>query len=441
MQKFIAAAILLAAALTVRANFGGPEWSGVLASGSFRAMGTSQVEIQREILTIDLYRSRARVRVEYDFHNAGEAVDVKGGFPSFGVSGDPDYEPGIKPLSEVEEYQLTAGGEPVPFKREKGDPKPYAQFYKGKAQDLMGTDEDACRQCTLSWFVSTIHFDKGETKHVVVTYESPYFDSMYPGPITDYPPDYFRYLLSTARVWKGPIQQGRVTVNLISVEKDPVITPKNRFQKSGKSFVWEFSNFTPSVADDIQISLDNGFTSPSLANEDHEFPGDYILAGDKVFFVLTKFKLTASSSKPGYPVANAQDWESKTAWCAATPGGIGESLTITLPTPQRFDQVGIEPGYAKSKTIYFANNRIRELAISVNGGPAVTATFPDEYVEFDATTPKAYNWVDLPSKDGVKTVTLTIRAVYPGSKDNDTCVSSVRLGKHLPKMPPIHGSR
>ncbi|HLJ51228.1 MAG TPA: hypothetical protein VKU01_34705, partial [Bryobacteraceae bacterium] len=57
----------------------GSDAGGSVASGSFRAYGTSQIEMQSENLTIVLYRDRAKVTVEYVMKNTADAVDVKAG--------------------------------------------------------------------------------------------------------------------------------------------------------------------------------------------------------------------------------------------------------------------------------------------------------------------------------------------------------------------------
>lgn len=65
----------------VHTNWGSTA-GGSVATGSFRAFGTDQVEMQREDLRIHLFRDRARVEIDYVLHNTGPAVDVRAGFPS-----------------------------------------------------------------------------------------------------------------------------------------------------------------------------------------------------------------------------------------------------------------------------------------------------------------------------------------------------------------------
>src|SRR5437016_4209401 len=113
--SLIAGTVLLGAAALL-ANWGS-DAGGSVGTGTFGAFGTNQVEMQSENLTIALYHDRAKVTVEYVMKNRGDAIDVKAGFPCLGLE-----SPG-KNYLEIEDYQLTADGTPVPHQTEKGDVK------------------------------------------------------------------------------------------------------------------------------------------------------------------------------------------------------------------------------------------------------------------------------------------------------------------------------
>ena len=110
--------------------------------------------------------------------------------------------------------------------------------------------------------------------------------------------------------------------------------------------------------------------------------------------------------------------------------------------PAHVDQIGIIPGYAKSKSLYVANNRIKELEVIVNGGRPITASLPDEYISFSLGSKKAYQLIDLGQYTGnAKTITLTVKQIYPGSKYNDTCISEVLLRTRLKTKPNVRHAR
>ena len=451
MRRVLAVSLFIVLGLTaLRANWGGGDSAGSIASGAFAPFGTAQVEMQRENLTIDLYRDRAKVQVEYVLQNTGEAVDVKAAFPCLELDESPP-EQHKKSYTEIQDYQILIDGRQIPYRVEKGDATNWKALFATVPRSDP-TDDETCAACRLWWLASTVHFDKAEAKHVTIRYESLYqATSGSSSARSEYTDDLFRYLLSTARPWKGPIQQGKVTIKAVTVDPKPIgIKPKNRFKQTPEGFVWEFSNLKPTLADNIEVSLNNAFSTVSNENPDgtRNDPNGligsswYSFEGARYYFDFHGYTATASSQKPGYPVTAIGDFARGTAWVAGKNGGIGESVTLTLIKPQHVDQIGIIPGYTKSKELYFANNRVREIEVTVNGGSPVTATLPDEYISFDPMTKKAYEWIDLRNDPGLaKTITLTVKKVYPGTKYNDTCVSEVLLRKRLQKAPEIRGAR
>jgi hypothetical protein len=67
---------------------------------------------------------------------------------------------------------------------------------------------------------------------------------------------------------------------------------------------------------------------------------------------------------------------------------------------------------------------------------------PDEYISFDPYSYRSYDWIDLGEYTGdARTITLTIKKVYPGSKYNDTCISEILLRKRLKVKPLVRGAR
>ena len=90
----------------------------------------------------------------------------------------------------------------------------------------------------------------------------------------------------------------------------------------------------------------------------------------------------------------------------------------------------------------FGNNRIEQLAISVNGGPPQLVGLPDEYISWTPDSWKAYQLIQLaPYSGDAKTITLTVKQVYRGSRYDDTCISEVLLRKRLPEKPQVKGAR
>jgi hypothetical protein len=427
-------------AVSSYANWGG-DGGGSVGTGAFRAFGTAQVEMQREDLQIQLFRDRAKVQVEYTVKNTGDGVNVKAGFPSLELIGPSGS------YAEVANYHLTADGKEVPFKAEKGDLGNWKTLFDPEYV-MMATDpgEDTrlCAKCGLWWLASTVHFDKDESKHIRITYESRYqFAEGGPSGDSYYKPDMFRYLLSPAATWKGPIQQGKIAISAVSVDpKVILIKPAARFKNTPAGYVWEFTNLKPTLADNLEISMNNSFKTMLVRGPESQETSWYSFEGSKYFFDFHDYQVRASSTAKGYDPNNIKDLQNETAWVAGANGGVNESLTLTLDKPTHVDQLGLVPGYGKNESLYFANNRVQEVAISVNNGPATSATLPDEFVAFSPGSYKGYALVNLGGYSGdARTVTLTIRKVYKGSKYNDLCISEILLRKRLPREPQVHGAR
>jgi hypothetical protein len=153
------------------------------------------------------------------------------------------------------------------------------------------------------------------------------------------------------------------------------------------------------------------------------------------------YKATASSTLPAqggqnYDAKNVGGSESG-VWAEGAPDdGVGESLTLALDRPRRISRIGVRNGYVKPDTAgdedYYANNRVAEFAVSINGGKPFTAALPDEplhrrlfFLPVAANTPL------------VKTIQLTIQKVYRGTKYRDTCISRIVLAMPLEKGPKI----
>jgi hypothetical protein len=307
-------------------------------------------------------------------------------------------------------------------------------------------DDRPCGICRMYWLTSTVHFDKGATRNIRIHYESVYENSS-GGPSDDnnFNNDYFRYLLSTAAAWKGPIQHGKVTIKGATIDLKPLtIKPSNRFKETPAGLVWEFTNLAPTIADNIEICMNDKFNTVGNYDMEHgaEQTSWYSFEGNKYYFDFHRYAAAASSEKKEYPAQNIADLSRETAWVAGKNGGIGETITLTLTKPVHVDQIGIIPGYTKSKTLYFANNRIKELEVSVNGDQPVTASLPDEYISFMPGSKKGYQLIDLGQYPGAaKTITLKVKQVYPGSKYNDTCISEVLLRMRFKTKPNVQHAR
>ena len=109
-----------------------------------------------------------------------------------------------------------------------------------------------------------------------------------------------------------------------------------------------------------------------------------------------------------YTIQNAFDGESATSYVEDSEDD-GISITVT-EAGGKISRIGILNGYAKSESLYAANNRIK--TFTLNGAEHSLADgFPKGYAYFPA--------------GGAKSVTLRSTALYKGSRFTDTCIADI----------------
>jgi hypothetical protein len=323
---------------------------------------------------------------------------------------------------------------------------------------------------------STIPFAQGQTREVLIRYHSPY--AAIQSSVSDDGHSeemYFRYSLSPAATWKGPIGKGKITVNYLKPrpEEISIRKPKDRFKKvSDTRHEWEFQNLKPTLADDMRIVVHPANdTYPAggefaVNYEDRKFRAEYVIEPNRYFIQHSDYDAVASSTrKPdpapsptpqsspadenavpdpdsererNYDVNNIKGLHWGTTWAEGVEGdGVGESITLTVHRPLPLDAIMIMPGRKSSDdpTVWTRNNRVAELEVTLNGEQTFTATIPDE--KFSELYPIPVRGYTKP----VTTVKLVIKAVHRGTSPGDTCISRVELRAKLAKKPEIRGAR
>ena len=466
----IVAALAATGASALLGN-GGAWQTGVPVTGNAAATDakkTTNVTIEDEKLTIDLHQEFAAVEVRYQMKNTGGQVEQDFFFPVERWA-ESDDEAGDT-RADLEGYTISADGTELKFDTidAKGE-KP-----KAEKEAHWGAYKPGVRL----WKKSAIPFTQGQTREVVVRYHSPYAANQ-SGVSDDSHSEemYFRYSLSPAATWKGPIGKGKVTINFLHPrpEEISITKPKDRFKKiNDTQFGWEFQNLKPTLADDMKIVVHPAYdTYPARGEfaasyEDRKFRSDYVVEKNRYFVQHTDYDAVASSTRspdpapspsptptataspsesPGesevqaegerrYDVNNIKGLEWGTTWAEGVEGdGIGESITLTVHHPLPLDAILIMPGVkSEDKTAWTKNNRVAELEITLNGEQTFTATIPDE--QFKELYPIPVRGYTKP----VNAVKLVIKKIHPGTT-HDTCISQVELKANLSKKPQIQGAR
>jgi hypothetical protein len=437
--RYCFALLLTVASAPLHANWGSTA-GGSVATGSFHAFGTAQIEMQREDLHIRLFRDRAKVEIDYVFHNTGPAVDVRAGFPSLGVQLEDVKH------REIENYTITADDQPVSFRTESGDPAPFKHLYDAKFREMGELDDypPEKRPELLEWFASSVHFEAGQSRRVHIRYDSlyAYCGGGYSDDGDDCD-DRFAYVLSTAAAWKGPIGSGSITIEPVTVSASRLIlSPAGRFLRKGSEFVWSFRNLKPTRADDIVVNLNNHFSTIAVYGEspdpDAQNLSFYTAEGGKYFYLHSHFVPHGDAASPEYSASQVVSSIPDTAWHTPHTPGIGDALSLEITKPDHIDQVGIIPGCGSKEQDWFGSARIKAIEVVVNNKYTRRALLPDEFTFPWPESHKAYEWIDLPPYPGrPESIRLVIRSVYPGTADQVTCIGKVVLRQWLKTRPAV----
>jgi hypothetical protein len=426
--------------LSASAN-GGGYTLGIHSTGPFRPVAVDQVEMQSEKLDIELRQEGAVISITYQLHNPGPAVKVEMGFPCSVSSGfDDAFRAGDRkpqPLVQLERFSLTADGKPLKANLvEDGAVFPVSTAPVGRSAPML-----------TGWQVVKLPFAAGQTRTVTVSYLNPWHQSVfYISNNTNTSPLSMRYLFSAAALWKGPIKTGEVTIRATGVDPESVaLSHSKRFQRNGREWKWSFTDFEPTLQDDLEI-----------LSGDYEFSqwqgvGTYVMQGKsssreelqksgKWFFRGRQYTATASSSLADEPpltygAANLTEYNRSKVWSEGVKGdGIGESVTLTMKQPVKATALRVQNGYWRDEETYFNNNRVKRMGVSVNGAAPFSVELPDSW--------KREGIIALPADAGlVKTVQLIIEDVYRGEKFRDTCLTGVDVETRLSKAPVIKPSR
>jgi hypothetical protein len=424
---------------------GGAWQTGVPVTGNAAATDqkrATNVTIEEEKLAIDLHQEFAEVEVRYRMRNTGSEVaqdfyfPVERWAPSYG-------EDAGTAETDLEGYVITADGAEVKWENvdAKGEkPKPVKDPRWGEFQPG-----------SRLWKKSSIPFAQGQTREILIRYRSPYAavqssvsDDEHSGEA------YFRYSLSPAATWKGPIGKGKVTVNYLHPrpEEISITKPKDRFKKiTDTQFEWDFQNLKPTLADDIRIVVHPAYDTYTTRGEDavnyeeQKFRAQYVVQGNRYFLQHSNYDAVASSTLPPhaeykYDVDNIKGIRADETWVEGAEGdGIGESITLTVHRPLPVEAIMIMPGYRTfDGTKWAKNNRVAELEVTLNGEHTFLAKIPDH---------KFANLYPVPVRgytNPVNTVKLVIKAVHRG-RDRDTCISQVELRGKLAKKPEFNPAR
>ena len=445
--RWLARAFFFVGASIVFAN-GGAWQTGVPGTGNASASKNDRhtdVTIENETLKIDLHSEYAAVEVRYQMHNTGPKVQQDFFFPVERWGKNPDVDTETK-RDDIDHYRIAVDGKELLSTNVAG-PKEESSSDTSSGQ-IWEQNVSTIR----SWKKSVIPFERNQTRDVTIQYRARYAENDESVSDDSHISDAtFAYSLSPAATWKGPISKGKIEINILHPEFEDVSIekPKERFRKiSDTHFEWDFENLKPTLADDIRIVAHSKYDSypTGYSEEDTQRHASYILREHQYFLDHTDYDATASSTlasqgKRNYDAINIKadpQRELQTPWCeGAKDEGIGQSITLDVKRPLPLYGILIRPGYYEygREDVWWKNNRVAALEITLNDEHTFTENIPDERFE---------NPYLIRVRDYVKPVSrikLVIKGVHSGRQFRDTCISLVQLRAVLAKKPEIQPAR
>jgi len=115
----------------------------------------------------------------------------------------------------------------------------------------------------------------------------------------------------------------------------------------------------------------------------------------------------------------AVDGDTSTAWNEASDvGGPGEWIALSADEKQKVSKVSIMGGYCKSESLYWKNNRPKDITISYDGG--------SEHFVMDDTF-GTFQTFTLSEPVATTEIKITIVSIYERGEYNDCCISEITV--------------
>lgn len=457
---FYVSVIFLLIPLSCFSNGGTISASLFKQTGNIKVINTEHVELRKESILLDLNKIKtAVVSVNYELMNHGNSSKVTYAFPV-------DFY--LKKAGETLDKENLADSSLL-------NKVKYSIWINNVEQTLdsvtsekysinRGYGKDAFIRF---WFVSHITLETQKTSNLKIEYSLPteYYSSSFFEPV-DYEYEYYHgnsdynfiYDLSPSMCWKN----GKVHELSICILKPDEV---------GKLVIADKGDFhINSSKDSITLyAKDYKFSSDSKLNIEYDTRAhdnfhnmiDLNMASKAIVDIQT-----SSSLEGDYSKQNLLDGKLYTAWVEGVQGnGINQWIKIKLDTNFVLTGAAVINGYAKSKNIYFDNNRAKEIEVDVIGDfydptqeklqinknhidkRVMYLTDHREFLESSKSFLQKIEFIDYQPNGGPEYIydsratkillrlpflepselVFTIKDVYRGKKYQDTCISELLI--------------
>ncbi|MEO1382675.1 MAG: hypothetical protein AAFV78_05555, partial [Bacteroidota bacterium] len=411
------------------ANGGPVNWSDVVSTGAVQMMKEARVSIETEHLHIYVSDSESLIDVTY-YLQVAEPLTVDYGFPvdyvedeaNGGFNWHTDYVSSFFMYLNDETLNSQTMEEP--------------ELKKEVLKSIYGQGE---REVSVKrrWYFSKMKFDRAGTHVLRVVYKlkNYYSDAEYSkSSLRSYSMRMLNYDLSPARAWgNGVIGRFRAEISGLNLPTDLIaLSGVGVWSEQNGKLVWG--------QEDLKIDEKQRFGI--VYNPSTQLRSQEILR--KKLSAWAYDDISASSSlspEATYGPKNLIDGNMETAWVEGASGlGIGESIEITLSFLKDIRAIFILPGYTKSQKAYEENARPQKIKVAVYIGEKGKGEWREmeeislqdrryQTLMGDNIAALAQPIMDIGDVGdwNISKIRLTITAVYPGTKYDDTCISEVLL--------------
>ncbi|QMV42781.1 NADase-type glycan-binding domain-containing protein [Cohnella cholangitidis] len=406
------------------ANGGPADTVPYVTGGGIHFIQKKNVTLKREDLSFVIVGDRVRINVAYTLANRGKADKVRFAFPvdyyeqEYGCAPNCDFK--------ASDFRIVDGSQPL---------KVTDELIKMPVNRII--DDTYIVQKASRVYRTAISFAKNETKIIKVGYtvNAGYVDWMNPYSLIDRVGEReFNYDLAPAGYWgNGKVDKLNITFDYRDIVK-----------KGGslRKLTLPYGQASPEGIFKVELKQAD---LKSLGDLKFKYEYEDYLKSKQIASSRISPKLVSgikASSELGsrYGASRLLDGSLSTTWAEGSKGqGIGETVTIELKKNTSLAELRVMNGYMKSKETYGNNARAKEILVEslirYSANEDYQWVSDTKYLEdkpYDAKAVADGNLYSLSDQlayyEGeVKTIKLTIRDTYPGTKYEDTCLSELLL--------------
>jgi len=404
---------------------GGPiNERSTLKVGDISLKKISQTQLLQENLYIKIIENKVSVKVFYNIDNRGRSRKVHYGFPiDFASRGNGDDK-------DITNFKLVVNGRNIKTtKTIKKVSRKYAE--KISKRDTKNGTMGMSGMMARAWYSGNILLKKGRN-YISVSYTSStvYSDSSTSkSPKVYYSDRFFYYDFSPASGWGN----GRAKKLTVSIDTTMIKSKAEKLYVTGLRGIRKVRNGFRSISYNHQMnnqleitySLDSYLTT-------RDFKKKIIKIKPSAIKTSSFLKSEDRNYKDKYNGKKAFDGNLNTSWVEGAKGlGKGQWLEVYFKKPITFYTIAIANGYAKNRSLYNMNAKIKKLKVEITASESHTIIMTFDNIAYPQVSKKTnlFAYLQLSYRGSnvsdVRKIRFTILDVYPGTKFKDTSISEI----------------